>query len=72
MALKDAGLDVKVPDPDRTGVLIGVGLGGLAIEDAYEVLRTKGPKRLNPFMLPRLISNLAPGWVSILTGARGP
>ena len=47
-------------------------LGGLkTIEDAYEVLRTKGPKRLSPFMLPRLISNLAPGWVSILTGARG-
>ena len=73
MALEDAGLDVKVPEPDRTGVLIGVGLGGLkTIEDAYEVLRTKGPKRLSPFMLPRLISNLAPGWVSILTGARGP
>ncbi|MEE2788777.1 MAG: beta-ketoacyl-ACP synthase II [Myxococcota bacterium] len=73
MAIQDAGLPTPVPDPHQCGVLIGVGLGGLkTIEDAAEVLRTKGPKRLSPFMLPRLISNLAPGWVSILTGARGP
>jgi 3-oxoacyl-[acyl-carrier-protein] synthase II len=73
MALEDAGLPRLVPNPEKTGVLIGVGLGGLkTIEDAIEILRTKGPKRLSPFMLPRLISNLAPGHVSILTGAQGP
>jgi 3-oxoacyl-[acyl-carrier-protein] synthase II len=73
MALEDAGVEIPVPDPDRTGVLLGVGLGGLrTIEDAGEILRTRGPRRLSPFMLPRLISNLAPGQVSIMTGARGP
>ncbi len=73
MALEDANLSVPVPDPDQTGVLLGVGLGGLrTIEDAGEILRTRGPRRLSPFMLPRLISNLAPGQVSIMTGARGP
>jgi 3-oxoacyl-[acyl-carrier-protein] synthase II len=73
MALEDAGLPCPVPSPERTGVLIGVGLGGLqTIENAIDILRTKGPTRLSPFMLPRLISNLAPGQVSILTGAQGP
>ncbi|MCA9542108.1 MAG: beta-ketoacyl-[acyl-carrier-protein] synthase II, partial [Myxococcales bacterium] len=73
MAMEDAKLPIPVPEPERTGVLIGVGLGGLAtIEEAAEVLRTKGPKRLSPFMLPRLLANLAPGQVSILLGARGP
>ena len=73
MALEDAGLSVPVPNPEKTAVLIGVGLGGLqTIEEAIAVLNTKGPKRLSPFMLPRLISNLAPGQVSIMIGSRGP
>lgn len=73
MALEDAGLSVPVPTPEKTAVLIGVGLGGLqTIEEAIAVLNTKGPKRLSPFMLPRLISNLAPGQVSIMIGSRGP
>ncbi|MCA9544664.1 MAG: beta-ketoacyl-[acyl-carrier-protein] synthase II, partial [Myxococcales bacterium] len=73
MALADAGLPSPVPDPEDTGVLIGVGLGGLGtIEEAHEILRTKGPRRLSPFMIPRLIANLAPGTVSMRTGALGP
>ncbi|MCA9525006.1 MAG: beta-ketoacyl-[acyl-carrier-protein] synthase II, partial [Myxococcales bacterium] len=73
MAMADADLPIPVPDPDRTGVIIGVGMGGLAtIEEAAEVLRTKGPKRLSPFMLPRLLANLAPGQVSIMIGSHGP
>lgn len=73
MAFADAGLEIPVADPERTGVIIGVGMGGLAtIEEAAEVLRTKGPKRLSPFMLPRLLANLAPGQVSIMIGSHGP
>ncbi len=73
MAVEDAGLTLPLVEPDRVGVLVGVGLGGLqTIEDAGEVLRTRGPRRLSPFMLPRLISNLAPGQISITIGARGP
>ncbi len=73
LAFRDAGLEYPVADPERTGVIIGVGMGGLGtIEEAAEVLRTKGPKRLSPFMLPRLLANLAPGQVSIMIGSHGP
>ena len=73
LAAEDAGLAIPVARPGRCGVIIGVGLCGLrTIEDAGEILRTKGPRRLSPFMLPRLISNLAPGQVSIHLGAEGP
>ncbi len=75
LAGDDAGLPCPLPeaDGDRTGVVIGAGLGGLGtLEESLEVLRTKGPDRLSPFTIPRLITNLAPGHVSILYGARGP
>ncbi len=73
LALADAGLAWPVPDPEDTGVLIGVGLGGLGtIEEAHEIYRTKGPRRLSPFMIPRLIANMAPGTVSMHVGAMGP
>jgi 3-oxoacyl-[acyl-carrier-protein] synthase II len=72
-AVRDAGLEIPVQNPERVGVLVGVGLGGLkTIEEALEVLRTKGAKRLSPFMIPKLISNLAPGYISIALGTRGP
>jgi 3-oxoacyl-[acyl-carrier-protein] synthase II len=72
MAVKDAGID-PLPDPERTGVLIGVGLGGLeTLEQGFEVVTTRGPKRVSPFTIPKLIANLAPGHVSMMLGARGP
>jgi 3-oxoacyl-[acyl-carrier-protein] synthase II len=72
-AARDAGLEIPVQNPERVGVLVGVGLGGLkTIEEALEVLRTKGAKRLSPFMIPKLISNLAPGYISIALGTKGP
>ncbi len=72
-AVRDAGLEIPMQNPERVGVLVGVGLGGLkTIEEALEVLRTKGAKRLSPFMIPKLISNLAPGYISIALGTRGP
>lgn len=73
LALQDAQLAIPVPQPERVGVLVGVGLGGLGtIEEAHEILRTKGPRRLSPFMIPRLIANLAPGTISMRVGALGP
>ena len=71
MAINDARLSRRCLTHIVTACSSVVWVAG-TIEDAAVVLRTKGPKRLSPFMLPRLISNLAPGWVSILTGARGP
>ena len=72
MAADDAGIEPLL-DPDRTGVLIGVGLGGLeTLEEGFEVVRTRGPRRVSPFTIPKLIANLAPGHVSMMLGAKGP
>ena len=73
MAVEDAGLERDSLDGDRTGVLIGTGLGGLeTLWDAAETIRDKGPRRLGPFAIPKIIANMASGHVSIEFGARGP
>ena len=73
MAVEDAGLDRTSLEGDRTGVLIGTGLGGLeSFWDAVVTIRDKGPKRVSPFTIPKIIANLASGYVSIEFGARGP
>jgi len=73
LALGDAGLDVRANDPLRTGVFIGSGIGGFAtIEREHEALLKGGPRRISPFFIPSSIVNLASGWVSIRTGAKGP
>ena len=73
MAVEDAQLEIPLVHPERCGTLIGVGLGGLeTLEDAAKTLSTRGPSRLSPITIPRLIANLAPGHVSILLGTRGP
>ena len=73
MAVEDAGLQRASLEGDRTGVLIGSGLGGLeTFWDAVETIRDKGPRRLGPFTIPKIIANLASGYVSIEFGARGP
>ncbi len=72
-AVADAGLDAESLDGDRTGVLIGSGLGGLeTLHAVADVLRDKGPRRVSPFTVPKIIANLAAGLVSIEFGARGP
>jgi 3-oxoacyl-[acyl-carrier-protein] synthase II len=72
-AMANAGLDRESIDADRTGVLIGTGLGGLgALQTAADTLRDKGPKRVNPFTVPKIIGNMGAGLVSIEFGARGP
>lgn len=72
-ALEDSGLDLSKEDPHRMGVVVGSGIGSLQIvEKAHEILTTKGPNKLSPFMIPILIVNLAPGWISILLGLKGP
>ena len=72
-AVKDAALDTSREDLDRVGVVIGSGIGGLAeIEEQHERLITKGPDRVSPFLVPKLMVNAAAGLVSIRFGARGP
>jgi len=73
MAVEDAGLVFEREDLERIGVYIGSGIGGIAILEAQkEVLMTKGPRRISPFLIPMLIINIASGLVSIRYGLKGP
>lgn len=74
MAMKDASLDAKdLADPVRFGCIIGSGIGGLdTIEKQTFRLFEGGPRRVSPFMIPMLISNMASGVVAIDLGAMGP
>jgi len=73
MALSDAGLRIDSANAERVGVFIGSGIGGFgSIEREHEVLLEQGPRRISPFFIPSAIANLASGWVSIRTGAKGP
>jgi 3-oxoacyl-[acyl-carrier-protein] synthase II len=72
VAVRDAGLVIAPEVADRAGVLIGVGMGGIAtIESAMKSLLESGLKRLTPFFIPRLIANMAPGHISIRHGLKG-
>lgn len=71
-ALKDAGIDMEKEDPYRVGVSIGSGIGSLqSIEREYRKLLDKGPGRVNPLLVPMMISNMAAGNVSIQFGLKG-
>lgn len=72
-ALRDAALDLEQVNRDEVGVIVGSGIGGLYImEEQHKVLLEKGPGRVSPFLIPRLICNMASGQVSIFFGLRGP
>lgn len=73
MALEDSGLDLAATDLDRTGVMIGSGVGGLAtMEEQIAKTQQRGPDRTSPFMIPMMISNMASGFISMEYGLRGP
>jgi 3-oxoacyl-[acyl-carrier-protein] synthase II len=72
-AVAGARLKVHPDDAERAGVYIGSGIGGFeVIEREHKNLLEKGPGRISPFFIPATIVNLASGWVSIRTGAKGP
>ena len=71
-ALEDAGIDMEKEDPYRVGVCVSSGIGSLqAIEREYKKLLEKGPSRVNPLLVPLMISNMAAGNVSIQFGLKG-
>jgi 3-oxoacyl-[acyl-carrier-protein] synthase II len=73
MALADAGLVAAADEAERTGVVIGSAIGGLAtIEREKEVVLLGGPRKMSPFTIPAALANLAAGHVSIRFGAKGP
>jgi 3-oxoacyl-[acyl-carrier-protein] synthase II len=72
-ALESSGFRVNPDEADRTGIYIGSGIGGFEIiEREHKILLEKGPDRMSPFFIPATIINLASGYVSIRTGAKGP
>ena len=71
-ALEDAGIDMTKEDPYRVGVCVSSGIGSLqAVEREYKKLLEKGPGRVNPLLVPLMISNMAAGNVSIQFGLKG-
>lgn len=71
-AFADAGLDMEKEDPYRVGTIIGSGIGSLeCVETNYKKLLDRGPSRVNPLMVPLMISNMAAGNVSIQLGLKG-
>jgi 3-oxoacyl-[acyl-carrier-protein] synthase II len=73
MAWKDAGFEDGGYDPDRAGVLIGSGVGGIkTLETEHAVFMEKGPRRISPFFIPMMIADMPSGAVSINLGLKGP
>ena len=72
MAMDDSSLKVDGPAAEGVGVIIGVGLCGIeTIESTKEALLSGGPRKISPFFIPKVISNLAAGHVAIRYGAKG-
>jgi len=72
-ALKSSGLSVTPENAEQVGVYIGSGIGGFeVIEREHQTLLEHGPRRISPFFIPATIINLASGYVSIKSGAKGP
>jgi len=72
-AITQAGLEGQFPSPERTGVVIGTGIGGMqTYEDNCSLYLTKGPDRVSPFFVPMFIPDIAAGLVSIRYGLKGP
>ena len=71
-AMEDAGIDMEKEDPYKVGVSVGSGIGSLqAMERAHSRLLEKGPARVEPLLVPLMISNMAAGNVSIQFGLKG-
>lgn len=73
MAIEDSGLDLEKEDKSRIGCVTGTGIGGMdVLEEEHTTLITKGPRRVSPFLIPMLITNMLPGEIAIEYGLKGP
>jgi 3-oxoacyl-[acyl-carrier-protein] synthase II len=73
IAVKDSGLDFEKEDKSRAAVIVGTGIGGLKeIEEQHVRLLEKGPRKVSPFCVPKLMANAASGCISIQYGLKGP
>lgn len=73
-AIKHSGLDLEKINPDRVGVILGVGIGGILTfqEEVANFTKGDGTPRFNPFFIPKMIADIAPGHISIKYNFRGP
>jgi 3-oxoacyl-[acyl-carrier-protein] synthase II len=73
-AMRDAGLEnTTLSDPDRMGVIVGSGIGGLkSFEEQHDVYRERGQTKISPFFIPMFIADIAAGIVSMRFNAKGP
>ena len=72
-AIEDAGLDLEAVDKSRAGVIVSSGIGGIAtLEKQHSTLLNRGPGKVSPFFIPMMISDMAPGQISIRFGFKGP
>ena len=73
LAVKDSGLTITDALGERVGVITGCGMGGLpTIEQYHSVFLNRGPRRITPFFIPRVIPNMPSGHISMRFGAKGP
>ncbi|NTX49950.1 beta-ketoacyl-ACP synthase II [Myxococcus sp. CA039A] len=73
MALEDSGLKVTPENAERIATIIGSGIGGIAsLEETHRRTLEKGPDRISPFFILQMIINMAPGYVSLRHGLKGP
>ena len=73
LALEDSKLKITEKDSYSTGVIIGSGIGGIGtFEKQHKILLEKGPRRVSPFFIPMMISNISAGEIAIKIGAKGP
>jgi 3-oxoacyl-[acyl-carrier-protein] synthase II len=72
-AVEDAHLDVALCDRERVGVIYGTGIGGIeTFEEQHTILLEKGPGRISPFFITKMIADMSAGMISIFLGAQGP
>ena len=73
LAVEDAKLDTKSMDPYRFGVYIGTGQGGIETSfNNFKTMMEKGSRRISPYFIPMMISNMSTAYVAIVHGAKGP
>jgi beta-ketoacyl-acyl-carrier-protein synthase II len=72
-ALADSGLEIREGNAVRVGVFVSSGAGGIvSLQEAVETINSSGPRRVDPFTIPKLMANGASGLIAIDTGAKGP
>lgn len=73
LSLSDASLELPFVNPNRVGVLVGSGIGGIeTVQEQSQILHEKGADRVSPFFVPMMIPDMASGQIAIHTGAKGP